>query len=1021
MLATLVVHLKANYGNLTSGLNAARNQTAVAAQDIAASIRTAGGTANELAAGIQKTAEKVSELEESFTRNLMSQAIARNAALINRFADGTARARSEMVQLVGTSAQLRVPDAAPRRIQPEAGGGVNFIRVAAAAGQLSILSRVSNTLRGVRSTMATVGRTSEMTASSMTRFRMGLQAAKVDPSLNVAKNVIDRTGTAAANLVEKIRGMGDATISGIPATIGAIGTALGKLVGSGDSASATLSKFVSQIQTNSKGLAIFSAVFPGAAAHIEGLKSALQSGGPAAEQMAAKFDKLKAEVAALSNTARAAQYVLTGTFQKTGTSADLFSRSTFYALLPLRLLKRETEGANRVVRAAAHVFNFLTAPIHKVALALGHGKAEWQNLRALLPKLTGGLQLGVRAYRAFAQSAYVVGTTVRAVTNVVRGFTSIVSRSVNAVRSLTGPIRSATSSLARMTGVQNTFIGRALGMKRSADQVSGSLNRMSTSGSLASRGLSGMFSKVGLLKAGVAGLAAGAVMWGAKTAISAETSQVVFGTMLKDMDQGKALMDAMRATKVAPLFDPKNIQDAARDLFKAGVPVTQITTKMEQLGNIAVATKTPIEDLSRIYRQGMAKGAFQTGEVNQLAERGIDIYHALTAVTGKSGEALQDMMQKGQIGATTMNAAIEHMTTGQGIYAGAVANVSNTTEGMWAQMSNNVQASLGAMMGFGVEGMKPLLQAGVAFTEKMKTAFAAMSPIVVQVVQAVSALFTSLWGVISSVWTAIFGAGASTFGSLLELGMEWATKFRWFFTNFVDIAKFAFKRFTLFGMTAFNDFIYFFTDKLPPYLGWFGENWMDLFTDIATGTMTVISNLADNIGTAMVAIWDWIASGGTTELKFAFVPLLEGFEATVSKLPDVPARAMTQLETQLNAQVEGLGTSLADSFDSMMADATASMQVQAPKIELKDTASGADGGRGGDETPIQKAKAAENKAVLSRSTEGQQALANVLRGAIKDDDAKATFKETVKQTGVLDKIARNTEGPKLRPAQFAKG
>ena len=67
---------------------------------------------------------------------------------------------------------------------------------------------------------------------------------------------------------------------------------------------------------------------------------------------------MTARAAEMANMARGAAYVATGSFQKLGGSADLMARSTFYALLPLRLLKRETDGANRVVRASMHVFNF---------------------------------------------------------------------------------------------------------------------------------------------------------------------------------------------------------------------------------------------------------------------------------------------------------------------------------------------------------------------------------------------------------------------------------------------------------------------------------------------------------------------------------------------------------------------------------------------------------------------------------------------------------------------------------------
>lgn len=528
-----------------------------------------------------------------------------------------------------------------------------------------------------------------------------------------------------------------------------------------------------------------------------------------------------------------------------------------------------------------------------------------------------------------------------------------------------------------------------------------------------------LFSAAKTGAAGLALLAAGAVMWGAKTAVAAETSSVVFGTMLKDMEQGKALVQAMQNSKVGALFDPKAIQDAGRDLFKAGVPVTQIIGKMEQLGQVAVATKTPIEDLSRIYRQGMAKGAFQTDLVNQMAERGIDIYHALEKVTGKSGEALAKMMQDGKIGATEMNKAIEHMTTGTGIYAGAIENVSKTTAGMLSAIGNNVTQALGNMMSSGVSGTSGLLQSAVAMTEGWKTSFVSMGPVVLQVVGVITDAFGAVLQVGKLLWASIFGEGKASFTGLLELGMSWATSFRWFFQNFVDIAKFAFNSFALFGVTAFNDFIYFFTDKVPAYLKWFSENWKQCFVDAGNLIVTVFSNIAKNIGSAMRAIWDYISSGGTAELKFAFVPLLDGFKATVSELPNIPDRAMTALERNLTGQVETLGTSLANNFDAMQADATASLNAIAPAaVELKDQTGGESGKSSATETASK--KAVDNKATLVRSQEGQNLFAKFFNGMQPDEKAKQAQQAQIDAKEHLAAMRREMErGKKISTRRLA--
>ncbi len=502
-----------------------------------------------------------------------------------------------------------------------------------------------------------------------------------------------------------------------------------------------------------------------------------------------------------------------------------------------------------------------------------------------------------------------------------------------------------------------------------------------------------------------------------KLAAAAETSRVIFGTMLHDMKQGAALLSALQSSKVAPFFDAKAIQDAGRDLLKAKVPVDQITGRLEQLGSIALATKTPIEDLSRIYRQGMARGAFQTDLVNQMAERGIDIYAALTHVTGASGQALADMMSQGLIGAAEMNAAIDHMTLNHGIYAGVVGNVAKTTEGMWSTSMQNISMALQTMFGFALEGNNSLLASFVGLTEQIKARAASIGPVVMQLTNVITGAISSLNQAVSMTMTMIFGETQSTFSSMLGGVMEWVTKFRWYFTNLIPATQFVWMSIGLLAVNAFNDISYWITDKIPAYLSWFADNWQNVFRDLAIGTMTVFSNLTSNIKNAMTVIGEFIKSGGASGLEFTWTPLLDGFKATVAQLPDVPDRAMTALEEGMQEQIQVIGTDLADSFDAMMLEANNSMAAAAavtPPIQLQSTPAGSpevtvpEAGQ-----QAMKRTIAENKAVQVASAEGQSVVANLLKGFKKDDDKKAKQAQ-IDAAKHLEKLARDSDrAPRL--------
>jgi hypothetical protein len=118
--------------------------------------------------------------------------------------------------------------------------------------------------------------------------------------------------------------------------------------------------------------------------------------------------------------------------------------------------------------------------------------------------------------------------------------------------------------------------------------------------------------------------------------------------MLKDMEQGKAVVASLQGSAAVGLFDNEEVLNSGRLLFKAGVAAVDLSAKTDQLATIAAATSTELGDLTRIYQQGAnkagGKGVFGLDKINQLVERGIDIYHALEVATGKSGAALDAMV-----------------------------------------------------------------------------------------------------------------------------------------------------------------------------------------------------------------------------------------------------------------------------------------------------------------------------------------------------------------------------------------
>lgn len=936
MLARLVVHLQANYSSLTSGLQTARNQTAVAAQSITKAvggIADGSATLSDLETRANETATAFDAVAASAT--VVEHAVA-GAAFTAELAAGAFTRASTTAATVG--AGLGVLD----RASLVATGSLSTVSTAA--------SHAAPMLGGVAKSAATAGNVLRTTAQGARSVSNGFAMA-AGASRTVAGGVSHVAHAMHASFIVSNLFTSALTVLLIPLrAIGVFGAwSFGILL-------SLLGALLIPLQLLWSGLTLAA--------------SAIWS--------------VVAPIASLG-----------------------------VSILKVWFTLRGWVGAWKMILDALHLLPPKLRLVAGGLLALGMaGKAGG----VVVSELSGGLRL-------LAGSARIASAGFR-----------LLYLPIQAIRNPLAAIRSAATLAGGALWFAGSVARRTAGMFWSAAGAIAGVGR-----SLASMAASGISSAIGginrlggslaTMTVKAAALAAiGGVLWGAKLAAAAETSQIVFGTMLKDMSAGHALLSQMENWKGGALFDPKAVQDSGRFLLKAGVAAGGIVEKLDQLGNIAVATKTPIEDLSRIYQQGMVKGRFQTDLVNQLAERGIDIYHALEKATGKSGVALAEMISAGKIGPKEMNAALEHLTTGQGIYAGALANVAQTTEGLWATMSSKVGFAIRAIGGIVLQAFnfKGLLASGAEFADRAKSWFISITPVVMQLGATTQAAFLAAWAVVSAVFTAISGTTGATMSDVLELIVTALAMAEFGFLNWQSVAELVFLQVELRFWQFVGVIGHFFETLLPHYLTFFSDNFGSIFFDAFNYVTTILINLGETIRSFFTELWEFLSSGGTDAMETAWRPLTEGFVSTMKQMEPVPARVMSATEAALQSQIDAIGGGLQAGMQDHVAAALAELDTfnaaaasAVPDVQLsvdKPAESAVDGGSATD-----KAKAVENKAVMVRSEEGQKVLADLLRRGVQGD--KKTTEQLAKDSrDILADIRRNTENaPKLRARKFGGG
>jgi len=114
-----------------------------------------------------------------------------------------------------------------------------------------------------------------------------------------------------------------------------------------------------------------------------------------------------------------------------------------------------------------------------------------------------------------------------------------------------------------------------------------------------------------------------------------------------------------------------------------------------------------------------------------------------------------------------------------------------------------------------------------------------------------------------------------------------------------------------------------FTVEIPAYLQWFGDNFVNLLRDAFNLAYTVIQNGITKIVDAFAALWAYVASWGESDIMAQLGEIsgrsyLEGFESSLTDLPEIMGRTITDREKELAATVGQIGMNLGNEFSRKM-------------------------------------------------------------------------------------------------------
>ena len=420
----------------------------------------------------------------------------------------------------------------------------------------------------------------------------------------------------------------------------------------------------------------------------------------------------------------------------------------------------------------------------------------------------------------------------------------------------------------------------------------------------------------------------------------------------------------------------KGMQDVAKSIEKmTGVSDNAALALMQQASGMGFATDRMDDAAKAAIGLGNAMGkdaASALGDLKQALEGNFDAFTAVNPQIMYMRTNQEKLTAVMAIANQGLAQQAKDMTTVAGSGRRADSAMSTLMESI-----GKIIAPIRVLINAGLRHLATSLDSLLApAVEYATAAMARMEPIINAASQYLTVLMTSVKNIagamlefVSNVLQSAFGTGMSDMMSMLSDGgnmMDWLT------SKVVSAMNSVVAAFTVAEVVITNldnvwemasayaeksliaiqeNVMHAFTETIPAYVMWFGENFINLIKDTFNGVITIITNAGRIIGESVYQIFQFIASGGEGGIEglmaglgqAASISLLDGFKSSLTSLPEIAERQLTQREKDLAEKIGAVGGRLGQEFSDKMKErmigvgSTLSSEVQnaASSIDLK--------------------------------------------------------------------------------------
>ena len=195
---------------------------------------------------------------------------------------------------------------------------------------------------------------------------------------------------------------------------------------------------------------------------------------------------------------------------------------------------------------------------------------------------------------------------------------------------------------------------------------------------------------VGKIGAAVAAIGGIALFKTVKDATALETINTQFETILKSSKAAEAQVKELQDFAATTPFQLQGLADSTRQLLSFGIAQKEIIPTLRQLGDLAAATGSQIDELTIPYGRLVSTQRLSLIELDKFADRGVNIYAELAKQSGRSLKTIRDDITQGRIKFEEFTTALNNLTGKGGLFFEATQARAKTLSGVLTTLNDNI-------------------------------------------------------------------------------------------------------------------------------------------------------------------------------------------------------------------------------------------------------------------------------------------------------------------------------------------